>query len=499
MRYTLSIFTLLLTISLSAQNINDVLRWSTVDHLGSARIVGVGSSFGAMGGDFSVLNINPAGIADFRKSEFTFTPSLMFHKSDAFFVNDRNNLMTDNGLKIGLDNIGFVFASDPGGTFTSSVFSIGFSRIADFRRNVQLEGAILGSITEYFMELANGNTPDQLSDFDSGLAFDVGAIYPVGERTYFTDFDEPDYIVNRRQNISQSGGINELTMGYAFEVNNMLSFGLSAAMPFGSFEQVKTYIEEDREGFIPVFNSLEFVERLSTSGIGFNAKLGARVRLPSGLRFGGSFHTPTWYRFSDDYDNFMEYSYIQSNSVISNGFSSPQGNFRYRISTPQRLLLSVGQTFSTEALKGFINLDVENVGYTYARYDGTAFDSSIDEQRYTDFVNRTIREDLKSVWNYRVGGELAFDKVRVRAGIGFEYNPFINEDMDGMRIRQKPNRVLSVGLGYREDNFFMDLGIRYSALEEGYLPYTVTDVTLDPLANINSRRTRANLTFGFKF
>jgi hypothetical protein len=479
------------TLYVSGQNTSDVLRWSATDYLGSARTVGVGSAFGAMGGDFSVLNINPAGMADYRKSEFTFTPSLMFHNSEAYFTGDRNNSLLDNGLKMGLDNIGFVIAHDPRSTLTSSVFSIGFSRIADFRRNIQLGGVIPGSMTEYFMELANGNMPNELNDFTSGLAFDVGAIFPIDDRTYFTDFPEPDLPVNRTQNISEKGGINELALGYAFEVNNLLSFGISAAMPFGSFEQVKTYVEDDLQDEIPFFDRLEYIERLNTSGIGFNAKLGARVRLPIGFRVGASFHTPTWYRFTDDYDAYMEYSYIENNALINNGLSSPEGNFRYRINTPHRLLLSVGQTFSSDVVQGFINFDAENVGYNYARYDGTAFDNSISEQRYTDEVNRNIRNQFRSVWNYRIGGELAFSKVRLRGGIGIERNAFENETA--------VNNTASAGIGYRENNFFMDLGIRFSSYEEGYLPYTVTDISLDPNSVISTRRTRAQMTFGFKF
>lgn len=491
MRYIYLFLLSLTPFALSAQNTSDVLRWSAIDNLGSARTVGVGSSFGAMGGDFSALNINPAGMADYRRSEFTFTPSLMFHNSEAFFTGDKSNVSLDNGLKIGLDNVGFVIANDPRSVLTSSVFSIGFSRIADFRRNVQLGGVIPGSMTEYFMELANGNMPAELNDFSSGLAFDVGAIIPIDDRTYFTDFNEPDILVNRTQNISEKGGINELALGYAFEVNNIISFGLSAAMPFGSFEQVKTYVEDDLEDNIPLFDRLEYIERLSTSGVGFNAKLGARVRLPIGFRVGASFHTPTWYRFTDDYDTFMEYAYTEGNSFISNGLSSPEGNFRYRINTPQRLILSLGQTFSTDVIQGFINFDAENVGYNYARYDGTAFDNSISEQRYTDEVNRNIRNQFRSAWNYRLGGELAFNKIRLRGGFGLEKNAFINET--------ETNRITSLGLGYRESSFFMDLGIRFSSLEEGYLPYLVTDTSLDPNSIIKTRRTRANITFGFKF
>jgi hypothetical protein len=54
-------------------------------------------------------------------------------------------------------------------------------------------------------------------------------------------------------------------------------------------------------------------------------------------------------------------------------------------------------------------------------------------------------------------------------------------------------------LGFREDNFFIDLGFRIAKNVEGYNPYVVIDSDLDPLANIKTTRTRSALTVGFKF
>ena len=98
---------LFLFTSLSSQNITDVVRWSSIDYVGSARTLGVGSSFGAMGGDFSVININPAGIADYRVSEFMFTPSLRTYKADAQFSQNTSSNQIKKGSTLGLDNLGW--------------------------------------------------------------------------------------------------------------------------------------------------------------------------------------------------------------------------------------------------------------------------------------------------------------------------------------------------------------------------------------------------------
>ena len=177
---------LFLITSLSSQNITDVVRWSSIDYVGSARTLGAGSSFGAMGGDFSVISINPAGIADYRVSEFMFTPSMRINKADAYFAKDISGKQTKKGSTLGLDNLGFVLARNPGSNWTSSNFSIGYSRIADLQRNVQVSGRINGSITTYFAEQANNKSTDDLDEYIAFPAYSTGAILTLIKINFMT-------------------------------------------------------------------------------------------------------------------------------------------------------------------------------------------------------------------------------------------------------------------------------------------------------------------------
>ena len=61
MKRKLSIVSLLVTTIVSAQNITDALRYSTQDLNGTARFKAMSGAFGALGGDFSAIGINPAG------------------------------------------------------------------------------------------------------------------------------------------------------------------------------------------------------------------------------------------------------------------------------------------------------------------------------------------------------------------------------------------------------------------------------------------------------
>jgi long-subunit fatty acid transport protein len=479
-------------IQANAQNISDVVRWSSIDQIGTARTLGVGSAFGAMGGDFSVININPAGIADFRVSEFTFTPSLRGFRTDAWFKKDSLNNQLSKGSGFGLDNIGFVIASNPNSSWTSSNFAIGFSRIADFRRNVLISGKIPGSITTYFAEKANGKTEAELDDFIAYPAYNTGAIFDFsGSKNYETDFDFPNQEVDRTQDLFQTGGINEITMGWAGEYKNQLNLGLSMGVPIVSFEEQKTYVEDDKTDEISVFDRLEYIERLNTSGVGINFKAGFTYKIKNQVRIAGAFHSPTWYRFTDDYSTSMEYAFTDGNGSQRYDYTSPDGTFEYKISTPWRAIGSIGTTYRVGEIRGFVNADVEYLDYTNANYNGTAFDSSIEEQQWTNEVNRDILKRLGNATNIRLGTEFGYKNLRVRAGYSFEQSPF-NADT-------KRNNKTSFGIGFREDRFFIDLGFRIAEYVEGYNPYIVLDSELDPLANISTRRTRSALTLGFKF
>ncbi len=488
--YTLFLLTILYQIGIG-QNISDVVRWSSIDYIGTARTIGAGSSFGAMGGDFSVININPAGIADYRVSEFMITPTLRGYNTDARFDNSKTANQIAKGSRLGLDNLGFVIAKNPGGNWTSSNFAIGYSRIADLQRNVSISGKIKGSITTYFAEQANGKVSDDLDDYIAYPAFNTGAIYDFdNDNFYDTDFSNPKQEVLRKQDIIQKGGINELTLGWAGEYKGNMNFGLSVGVPFASFEELKTYTETDPEDEIPAFSSLEYIERLNTSGVGFNFKAGFTYKLAKRIRFAGAFHSPTWYRFTDDFSTSMEYSFVDQKPETYT-YDSGDGTFEYKISTPWRAIGSMGTTYRVGDIVGFVNADVEYLDYTNGNYNGTAFSASAEEQKWTNQVNGEIQRRLGTAANLRLGTEFGYKNLRMRLGYSWERSAFNADDFY--------NNKTSFGLGFREDNFFIDLGIRVTQYVEGYNPYVVLDNDLDPLAVIDTKRTRTALTLGFKF
>ncbi len=59
-----------------AQGEYDAMKYSQLELNGSARFVGMGGAFGALGGEMSAISVNPAGLAVYRSSELAFTPAM---------------------------------------------------------------------------------------------------------------------------------------------------------------------------------------------------------------------------------------------------------------------------------------------------------------------------------------------------------------------------------------------------------------------------------------
>lgn len=485
---------ILMASSLWGQNLSDAVRWSVFQPASTGRTLGVAGSFGAMGGDFSVLSVNPAGLGEYARGEFVFTPSMNFKESNAFLVKDPSRSSKEDDSSIKIDNLGFVASTSPmASNWTHSNFAIGYNKVSDLGRTFYFEGKTVGSITEEFTEYANGKNLDELDNFRAWPAYSVGAIYDLDEdEDYESDFQErPLQPVQKRQLVSQEGSINELAFAWGGKYDNRLNVGVVLGVPFVNYEETKTYEELDPDREISLFDDLTFTEYLNTTGVGLNIKAGLIYTINKTFRLGGAIHSPTWYTLNDDYYTHIEYAYTDTEN---NRFEhrSPDGSFKYKINSPWRAIGSLGAILKLgNDVVGFINGDVEWVDYGESSVDLTAYSSDPIESQKTISINRDISQFLGKSINIRLGTELGIQKLRLRAGYESTQSPY-NADLDRME-------GLSFGVGLREDNFFMDLGFQTRQTTEGYLPYVVIDQDRHPLVNVETVRKKFLFTVGFKF
>lgn len=473
--------------SVSAQNIGDAVRYSNFNPIGTAGAVGLGSSIGAMGGDFSVIGINPAGIAEYRKSVFTFTPSINTSSVDGYFVDDKGSAVNRSRSSFLIDNISFVSGNRRSSSkWETSNWAIGFSKLTDFNRDFKIEGSTKGTITERFVSLANNNGLDA---FEAGLADEAGAIFQNSSDVFQSDFFDED-VVNKDQFVDQRGSINELSFGWAGNYDNKFNIGISAGVPFVSYSESKTYKENFQDGDFS--SKLQYIESLNTSGAGINFKLGMQYRAVPQLRIGAAIHSPTWYTLNDDYSSILEYEYSSTDESGSGTGASPDGSFKYKYTSPWKAIGSIGSVYKFGKVKGFVNADFEYLDYQNNEFDFTKYSTDPIEGSITQEVNGEIDDRLGTSTNIRLGGELAYDDLRFRAGYTISSSPYVGDD--------EMSNAWSAGVGFRGEGFFVDLGYRKRNVTEGYSPYEVPDLEeRDALANTESTYGKVVATVGFTF
>jgi len=491
-KISIIIYAVLLAGAVCSQSLTDAVRYSSLIPGGTARTLGVGGSFGAMGGDFGVLTINPAGIADFRSSDLSFS----------FSFNGGNTTSTLNGINTTrtghtnepiLENIGVVFHDRPtGSSLVTSNLAIGLNQYNNFRQNFAYEGTTAGSITERFAELANGRDPEFFDPFEANLAFETGAIFDFDEDfVYETDLQDATEVF-KSQDISRSGRINELAIAWAGKFKNKLNIGVGIGIPFITFEENKVYQEVDQNSNIDFFDNLTFNEELVTSGTGFNFKLGAGYTIAKTIRLGASYQSPTYFSLDDNYENTLSYAFTDSGGSQNISSRSPEGRFDYKLTTPSRLTASIGALINTPSLKGFVNLDAQYINYKGNSFNLTSDNNDPDELAFEREINTTIENQLQSALNLNIGGELAFEKYRVRAGVGLVGSPYAIDGVSSF------NNIYSIGGGYRGERFYIDFAYQQRGLNEGYTPYQVLDQERNQVVINETTINKVIFTFGFK-
>lgn len=496
MRIYIIIATLTVSMGLAAQNIEDALRYSVLQPTGTAAFVGIGGVGGSFGGDYSTMHVNPAGLADYREDKFVLTPMISIYTGEASITSIPSNAASDRKTQFGIGNIGYVSANEMyGRRLTRFNVAVGFSRIADFNSAAMFSGSNPGSFLDYLVVQANSQGPDNLDAFETAIGELSGAlIYDEDNFDFFTDLDgvNLDQPIYKEQSITTSGSMSELNLTVAGNTADKFNFGFHLGIPFINFEQTKVYREEGPGFDISAFESLAFTEQLSTSGVGINFKTGIQYRILPKVRVGLAVHSPTVMALTEDFVNTMDYSYLDGATVINGSADSPDGTFRYRFRNPWRFIASAGAVYKVGDIKGFFTGDVEFTDYSTSDFGLDAFSDNPADRNFGEQLNQQISDELARAITLRLGTELAYRAIRLRGGLGFVESPF---EADSGSY----DTALSLGIGFRADGFFLDVGYRRLGANSNYLPYV--DPTAASNLEVSIARVNHNIavTTGFTF
>jgi hypothetical protein len=513
-----------------AQDVFDALRYSYQTSAGSARLQSIGSTNISLGGDISSAFINPAGLGQFKTNEIVFTPGFNFNtlKTD---YNDLTTKGTKSKFTGGTSGVIFSF----GNRFRSSnlkntTFSIAVNQSANFNSKFAYGGKNLNSsYSEKWLEeiVRSGYT-----DFDN-----IRSRFPLGAsqayESYLIDIDQNNNSIFTNADISKNldqsfayetkGGMSEVAAALAWNLNEKFLYGITLGLPIIQFDRKSTVVEKDGTGNTDNdFESFTFTENLGTRGGGFNAKAGIIIKPVEYFRIGLTFHSPSLISLTDyasaeitsniegysrrvnnDPSKPSTYTYNTGDVNVLTGIDGDENRYSYRMITPWKAGLGLSYVFreinDVTKQKAFITGDVELVDYKMMSYKSNSGTGNGDDA-YFNSLNQVIDDMYKMAINARIGGELKFETVMVRAGFNFMGSPFnkeffadaFGEELKGWRMTP------SLGVGYRDKGFFVDLAYLHSFGRGFHVPYTLTDASY-PYAKNNLSNGQIIATVGFKF
>ncbi|WP_443939338.1 OmpP1/FadL family transporter [Pedobacter sp. MW01-1-1] len=475
----------------------DAFRFSQTNYGSTARFKGMAGAQIGVGGDIGSLGANPAGLGLFTKSEFNITPEFNSVSSESLFL---GNTIKDSKSQLNLNNLGVVFYSptyrakgaNKQKGVVSAVFGLGYNRNNDFFNQFTYSGTnALNSFRNSMAEQANAYGTDNNLMGDAYNSYLINYNTPGNANRYTAN---PNTGTSTKQNWTESrlGSTSEFNVAGALNISNKVYIGAAFSFVNARYISDAYYTEsgvlnpydEASQAFEGAENyTMQFASSKETKGSGMNIKLGMIFKPVEGLRLGFNFQTPTWMNIQDN-----------TNEVINNqlqGFNSnnPNNNYSYTYNLRTPLKASLGGSYII-AGTALISADIDFVDYSAIRFssDGYSDYSTINSN------NAFIRDNYKSTINYRVGAEVKVSKeFSLRGGYGIN-----GSGVKGGDDKFYQGQYFTGGLGYRVNNYYIDLA--YQNYQNGFnnSPYILNDYS-EPVAEIKTTRDNVFLTFGVRF
>lgn len=484
------------SISLIAQDENDAIRYGYTNYFGTARGMGIGNALGSVGGDFSTLSVNPAGIGVYRKSEFSFSPSFNVNENGSTYNNSETN-SRDSKFNFGQFGLVLTKTEKPYQKWKhwkTASLAFGMNRSASFSNLIEYSGT----------NNKNSIVNKWVADFNSMGGLNSTTLstinYPAyaAYQTYLIDRDPNDttkaksYVplegegLKQTKTIRQTGGMQEYVISGGGNYMEKLLVGATLGIVNIKYNRDADYREEDISGNDSnQFKYLKFSEVLRTEGTGYNLKLGVIYKFNKIFRAGFAFHTPTHIEFADQSLVSMEShtENLLSQSPITRFAQDTAQAFNYAMNTPYKAIFSATLLFKQY---GFITADWEYVDYASMKYNfGVGYESLSND------MNNAIQNRYRAVNNLRLGLEIKLKDLYLRTGAAYYASPYKDLNWNADRTQ------LSIGSGYRGKAWFLDFAFIHTSAHSFENPYVLSTAT--PRATIQTTTSNVMFTLGWKF
>ena len=451
----------LFTLGTYAQYIDDILRYTRTELKGTARYVAMGGAFNALGGDFSAIKDNPASAAVFLNSEIGLSFSNFENRVATNYFGNSNNIdsrfsaLSQFGLVLVLND---TQASD----FVKLTFAYNYQNDHNFNSKFNARGTNPNrGIDDYFLSFANGVPYRDIKTYDDEdlsqsykylgenngffsqqafLGYQSYMINPViiaDSNTQYVSNSNPDERpVNHDFFVTHSGKNSKHTFSLSAQYQKNLYLGLNLNSHQTRFNRIDNLIENNYGG-ASAFDYTEFENNLLTLGEGFSFQFGAIYKAAK-IRLGLSYHSPVWYKMTDELLQSIITIKSDGNDKIDPGIINI---YEYNMSTPSRYSGGLAYVFGS---KGLISLQYDLVSYQKASFDIGNGDINFINQ------NEIINSKLKSAGTLKIGSEYRLGRLSFRCG-------YFNQESINRKSTDF-SKGTSFGLGYNFGGSALNFG-----------------------------------------
>ncbi|KFF16113.1 OmpP1/FadL family transporter [Flavobacterium hydatis] len=496
------IFLILTGLSISAahsQGISDAMRYSQDNLNGTARFRAMGGAFGALGGDLSSLNVNPAGSAVFANNQFGVTLSNYNTKNNSNYFGTKTN-ESENSFILNQAGGVLVFNNyDSKSNWKKLAVAVNYENTNNYNDAIFSAGTNpTNSVDKYFLNYADGIVPLGLikNSYYRNLNYGAQQAY-MGYEGYIInpvtlDDKNTQYTSNvpaggnyYQENEIYSNGYNgKLSFNFATSYKDKLYIGVNLNSHFTDYTRNTSFYEDNNNNTTAIdrINRLRFDNQLYTYGNGFSFQIGAIAKVTDQIRLGLAYESNTWYKLYDETTQSLVTVSSNNAGELPNRIVDPQiinVLEPYKLQTPGKWTASFAYVFGKTGLL--------SVDYAIKDYGNTKFKPTNDS--FFRGVNNTMSDQLTNSSEVRIGAEYKIKLLSLRAGYRFEQSPYKNSstigDLNGY----------SGGLGYNFGSTKVDLAYSYAKRnsQQAFFSQGFTDG-----ANINTKFNNVSLTMLFE-
>lgn len=402
---SLTILSIASAFYLQAQDVsiirNSVDVYSANPLTGSAKFNAMAGSMGALGGDLSAINTNPASVGVFITGNISGTLAVNNSKTTSSFSNAANSYKLNNA---DIGQLGGVAVFETSGNTPWKFVNFGVNYT-----NQNLE--------EYIETPANSSYKFQ----DSNLV-DINGNPVTGT---FTSLGHA---------YDRTGNLTNMNIAFGGNYDNKFYVGGSLNFKGATIEQY-----DSSRLSLDVDNNNSYV--LNKQGTpytedsnGFSVSAGIIGKINNNIRLGASIESPTWWT------QYRTYSEVNEDNLV---YYFDYYDEDRKFTSPMKATLSGAFVMN----KNFaFNVDY-SLGLTKPKYkvQGPA------ETQLNDF----FQSEYKNLSELRVGGEYRYNNFRLRGGYGISNSPFEKRaNFDDLYVGKR--ETLGVGFGFNFKSFYID-------------------------------------------